>query len=365
MTTAQPILPIAGVPDVAPTASATEGPPLAPPRGPLSAAVRAVLAAEREVETLAELATPDVAGQVDPYGEDLQLALYLCYELHYRGFAGVDPELEWAPELLALRRAMERPFLAALRADVAGGDDVDAELSPLLVEPVDGWGPSYHLAERGEAGQVAEYVAHRSLYHLKEADPQAWIIPRLEGQAKSSMVTVAHDEYGAGRGERLHARLFADMMVELGLDAGYGAYLHVAPAATLATVNLMSLFGLHRSLRGALIGQFASVEITSSPGSRRVARAMERLDCAAGMAFYLEHVEADAVHEQVVRRGIIADLLDREPSLAPDVVFGLQAATVVEDRLADQLLGAWEAGRSSLLAPLPEAVLPSGVAVPA
>ena len=24
----------------------------------------------------------------DPYGLDLQLALYMCYELHYRGFAG-------------------------------------------------------------------------------------------------------------------------------------------------------------------------------------------------------------------------------------------------------------------------------------
>lgn len=29
--------------------------------------------------------------------DDLQLALYLCYELHYRGFAGVDPAWEWSP----------------------------------------------------------------------------------------------------------------------------------------------------------------------------------------------------------------------------------------------------------------------------
>ncbi len=164
--------------------------------------------------------------------------------------------------------------------------------------------------------------------------------------------SVAHDEYGAGRAERLHARLFADMMVELGLDASYGAYLEVSPAATLATVNLMSMFGLHRALRGALIGQFAMVEITSSPGSRRLARALARLGCEAGVAFYEEHVEADAVHEQLVRRGIVADLLAREPELAADVVFGLRAATLVEDRLADQLLGAWDAGRSSLLAPL-------------
>ena len=33
----------------------------------------------------------------DPYGLDLQLALYMCYELHYRGFSGVDPTWEWNP----------------------------------------------------------------------------------------------------------------------------------------------------------------------------------------------------------------------------------------------------------------------------
>ncbi len=337
---------------LAPPARRTASPPgprLPTPRGPLSAAVHGVLAGHRGPETLLDLASGPTPGTSDPYGDDLQLALYTCYELHYRSFAGVDPELEWAPELLALRRAMERPFLAALRAEVPRGADVESELDSLLVEPIDGWGPSYFLAERGERSHVEEYVALRSLYHLKEADPQAWVIPRLEGQAKASMATVEHDEYGAGRGDRLHARLFADMMVELGLDASYGAYLEVAPAPVLATVNLMSLLGLHRALRGALIGQFAMVEITSSPGSRRLARAMERLEVGpASVAFYIEHVEADAVHEQLVRRGIIADLLAREPELASDVVFGLRASALLEDRLADHLLGAWGVGRSPL-----------------
>jgi hypothetical protein len=34
----------------------------------------------------------DVDG-ADHYGLDLQLALYACYELHYRGFAGVSGSL--------------------------------------------------------------------------------------------------------------------------------------------------------------------------------------------------------------------------------------------------------------------------------
>ena len=53
-------------------------------------------------------------GEIDPFGSDLQLALTVCYELHYRGFAGVDPEWEWHPDLLRLRSGMERTLLSAL-----------------------------------------------------------------------------------------------------------------------------------------------------------------------------------------------------------------------------------------------------------
>jgi len=289
----------------------------------------------------------------DPWGDDLQLALYLCYELHYRSFDGVDDNLEWDPDLLRFRAALEQPFLAALRSAVDGGDDVDAALAALLVTPSSGTGPSWHLLERGDRDQLREYVAHRSLYHLKEADPQAWVIPRLDGQAKASFVTVEHDEYGAGRAERLHARMFAGMMVALDLDPGYGGYLDVTPAVTLAMVNAMSLFGLHRGLRGALIGQFASVEITSSPGSARLAKAVERLN-GDGAEFYVEHIEADAVHEQLVRGGVVAGLLATNPELAADIVFGIQVDALLEDRFGDHLLAAWTAGQSSLLAALPD-----------
>ncbi|WP_179756155.1 iron-containing redox enzyme family protein [Kineococcus aurantiacus] len=325
-----------------------DGPALPRPRGPLSAAVLTRLRG-------GALPAVDVAG-ADPWGEDLQLALYTCYELHYRGFAGVEDDLEWDPALLALRGELEAPFLAALRSVVAGGDDLDGEVANLLVADDGAGGVSHHLREQGERWQFREYIALRSVYHLKEADPQAWVIPRLDGAAKAALVTVEHDEYGAGRGERMHARLFADMMLELGLTDAYGAYLDQAPAAVLAEVNLMSLFGLHRSLRGALVGQFAVVELTSSPGSKRLVDAAQRLGCGpATEHFYAEHVEADAVHEQVVRHGIIAPLVAQDPAMAADVVFGVQAALALDERLGQHLLASWAQGRSALVGAPPAA----------
>ncbi|MCE0762892.1 iron-containing redox enzyme family protein [Pseudonocardia kujensis] len=322
-------------------------PQLPTPRGPLSGAVVDALRG-------GPLRAVDVAGAA-PYGDDLQLALHCCYELHYRGFAGVDAEREWDPELLGLRRDLERVFLAALRADVEPGDDVPAEVDALLVEPVGPGvrGVSHHLQREGTLAQLREYVAHRSIYHLKEADPQAWAIPRLSGAAKAGLVTVEHDEYGSGRPERMHALLFAEMMTELGLSDAYGAYVEHVPGETLAEVNLMSLCGLHRSLRGASVGQFAMVELTSSPGSERLVRGMRRLGCGpAAIRFYDEHVEADAVHEQVVRRGVLAPLLEAEPELAADVVFGIRASLFLGERLGERLLGCWDRGETSLRMPL-------------
>ncbi|MEU8915566.1 iron-containing redox enzyme family protein [Streptomyces nigrescens] len=290
-----------------------------------------------------------------PYGADLQLALYVLYELHYQGFDGVDDDREWAPALLSVRRYLEELFLLALRTDVPALGAQEA-MAGLLTEPAtdDGSSVSHYLKREGRLWQLREYAALRSLYHLKEADPHAWVLPRLRGRAKAGMAAIEFDEFGAGRAEDIHAQLFADLMADLSLETAYGHYVDLAPAETLAIVNLMSLLGLHRSLRGALIGHFATVEVTSSPGSRRLAEAMRRTGAGpAAERFYDEHVEADAVHEQVVRTEVVDGLLKDEPDLEPDVAFGIGATTLLDGRLAGYLLAAWREDRSALPAPLP------------
>jgi YbdK family carboxylate-amine ligase len=324
-------------------------PSLPRPRGPLSTRVVEALAGTQCA------AIPDIppAAIESPYDDDPQLALYTCYELHYRSFAGVDERWEWEPQLLALRNALENAFLEGLRRDVPGRGEVAAALDPLLVEPVDAAGVSHHLRDAGQLGELREFIAMRSLYHLKEADPHAWVIPRLQGQAKASLVGIEYDEFGAGSAARAHSQLFADLMIGLDLEPEYGHYLDVAPAQMLATVNLMSMLGLHRSLRGALVGHFAAAEITTAPSARRMAQAMERLAVPDSCkVFYTEHIEADAVHEQVMRHDVIGDLLRREPELAPDVIFGVEATSLLEDRLTDHVMGAWSAGRSALSGPI-------------
>jgi hypothetical protein len=118
--------------------------------GPLSSTVLDLLACRPPQRSFTPVAVP--VGEADPYGLDLHLALYVCYELHYRGFAGVDPRWEWNPVLLAVRAQLEEIFLDAVRSDVGDTDaaeHADAEMDALCVEPVDGTGPSYYLRDQG------------------------------------------------------------------------------------------------------------------------------------------------------------------------------------------------------------------------
>jgi hypothetical protein len=320
---------------------------------------RSALLLERLTDALHALPSPDFEPVADPLAdEDLHLALYLCYELHYRGLPGVDERWEWEPSLLALRREWEGAFEDALTSaigpphDDATAAEMDLALRAIL-EGDDGPSLSSHLERNGTLEQVLEFVVHRSAYQLKEADPHSWAIPRLSGPPKAALVEVQADEYGGGRPDRVHAELFAVTMEELGLDRAYGAYLDHLPGVTLATVNLMSLLGLHRRWRGAIAGHLAAFEMTSSIPNRRYGNALRRLGFGPRATdFFDEHVEADAVHENVAAVDLAGGLARQDPALTGSVLWGARALVDVEARWSRHLLAAWEDGRSSLLVPL-------------
>jgi hypothetical protein len=290
-------------------------------------------------------------------GDDSALCLYVLYELHYRSFSEVDEAWEWHPELLRLRGELEEAFLRRVVEEAGPPEatepaDVPGRLRALL-DADDGPSVSRHLASHGTLGEFLEFVAHRSAYHLKEADPFSWALPRLDGRTKAALVEIQADEYGGGSEGRMHASLFRQTMEAVGLDARYGAYLDHLPGPTLATVNLMSLFGLHRRWRGACVGHLAVTEMTSTEPNRRYGNALRRLGFGpTATEFYDEHVEADAVHEQIAAHDLAGSLALEGPEMAGDILFGGRALLALDRLVGAHQLDAWRAGRSSLRRPL-------------
>jgi hypothetical protein len=106
-------------------------------------------------------ATPD---------EDLQLALWLTYEQHYRGLAGVDDGWEWHPDLLWACRRWENQFLDGLRHHVPGTFEADdgpartgvVETLSALAAAEDKRSLSKFLMREASSAQFAEFLVHRS-----------------------------------------------------------------------------------------------------------------------------------------------------------------------------------------------------------
>jgi Iron-containing redox enzyme len=297
----------------------------------------------------------------DPLGDDdLQLALYVCYELHYADIQHVSPRWEWAPSLLRLRAALEAQTEEAVWELVqpATAEDVTnvGESLHRIIAEDDGPPLSRFIETQGTLGQMREHIVHRSAYQLKEADPHTWAIPRLSAVPKAALLEIQADEYGGGSHERMHSALFAQTMSALELDPSYGAYLGMVPGITLATVNLMSRFGLHRRLRGALVGHLSGLEMTSSIPNRRYGNALRRLGYGPeATRFYDEHVQADAVHETIAAWDLAGGLARAEPEMAADILFGARALLAVENRWAQHLIDHWTLEVTSLLAPLDSA----------
>jgi hypothetical protein len=291
-------------------------------------------------------------------GEDLQLALYVCHELAYRGFDEVDEAWEVEPSLVRLRGALERAFERTLREAIGPEPEPpppeDMDIALRAIADADDAPPLSRYVERDATlDEVREFVIHRSAYQLKESDPHAWALPRLSGKPKAALVEILYDEYGGGDAARVHAQLFADAMEALGLDPTYGAYLDRIPGVTLATNNLMSLFGTQRRWRGAICGHLALFEMTSSVPNRRYAEGLRRLGLGPqATKFFDEHVVADAVHENIAAVDLAGGLARAEPQVAADVLWGARALVFVEANWARHLMRSWERGESSLRAPV-------------
>jgi hypothetical protein len=246
-------------------------------------------------------------------------------------------------------------MLERLREE-AGVDEAPGDVAQALLQMVgEGGGRSLsrYLAGPGTVGQMREFAVHRSAYQLKEADPHTWAIPRLTGKVKAAMVEIQADEYGAGVERDMHQNLFALTMNALDLDTRYGAYLDVLPATTLAPVNIISFFGLHRRWRAALVGHLALFEMTSVEPMGRYSQALRRMGFGSAARHFFEvHVVADAHHERVAAFDLAGGLAAQDPRLSADILFGARCAGMVEGRFTEAVLDAWERGESSLRRPL-------------
>src|SRR3954470_3027822 len=115
-------------------------------RGSLSAALIEMLNGDGAARA-ARLAPDD--------DEDLHLTLFVCYELAYRGWDGVDDRWEWDGGLLHLRAAAERRFEGALHQPGGAPSPVEPRTVPARLR---------ELAEQDSGPSLSGYLRGRATY---------------------------------------------------------------------------------------------------------------------------------------------------------------------------------------------------------
>ena len=319
--------------------------------------------------------------------DDVQCSLFVLYASFYGSVDSFRPELEWNVDLLHTRQVLEDAFERELRLRVEqpmmlheqrandthrgtrdGGSASSGPGTPrtsdepapftaadvartlfALTEADTGPSLARYFARHATESQAREFLMHKSVYTLREADPHSWAIPRLTGGPKAALVEIQSDEYGGGRRDRVHAELYARALTGAGLSAQYGAYFDRVPAITLASQNQMSMFGLNRRLLGAVVGHLAAFEMTSSIPNRQYADGFRRLGMGIDVTEYFdEHVEADAVHEQIAAHNLAGQLAVDQPDLLADILFGAAACLTIDGWMAQHIRTSWEREESSL-----------------
>src|ERR1700689_1905534 len=293
--------------------------PLLPwPRGPLSATV--VSALQRQPGTLG--ATPPLTNLDALSDDDFQLALYLCYEMNYRGLA--KAEWEWDPGLLNFRTELERVFEERLREEIGQlpsrlFHDVVADFEELVSDSTSSSLGTY-LSQSGTIDQFREFCVPRSAHQQRSFDTERPAALSRAEENELVKVLIPFDEWGTGEAGRVRASFLADVMTSLGLDPSYGSYVEILPGVTLATANLATMFALHPHWRAALVGQLSVAEMTSMESMERYRKALFRFGLRpVGRRFANADVVVDSRRPLFFRSQVVTGLLNPGRQLGGDL----------------------------------------------
>ncbi|MGV9245430.1 iron-containing redox enzyme family protein [Streptomyces sp. NPDC003710] len=211
------------------------------------------------------------------------------------------PDAAGYAELLALEAGWPRAEADAL-ADTAPafgslGDLLAALEQRLRGEENDPSPSERYLAEHATAAEFAYVAGQFAVDGLVESQSHLGVLPRLTHRARMAVMRVLIDEFGCGNEAREHARLYEQLMVELGLSTD--PFHHAARACeeTLAYVNLFHWLASRAPTPDYFLGAYAYFESSVLFGFRCYATACARLGIANGQ-YYDEHLHIDAFHSR-------------------------------------------------------------------
>ena len=147
---------------------------------------------------------------------------------------------------------------------------------------------------------------------LTEAQSFLPAVARLPIEPRMPVLRVLIDEFGCGRIERAHSRLYTDLLQELDLPTDVESHLPATSSEALAFVNLFYWVAARADSPSWFLGALAHLEASIVEGFGCFVAGCERLGVRSD-DYYREHVHIDAFHRREMRTALT--LLDHSGEL--------------------------------------------------
>lgn len=321
------------------------------PRGPITESLFKALT--RSPGALSVKVADRIIARDALFGDDAPLALFCLYELHNRGFRGVSDDWEWDPDCLELRRRLECAFVRQLRYEVflsygmtkVSAKDVAMELTA-LARTSNSQLLSF-IATDATSTHVEELAIHRSMFRGNEIESRVRAASQLCDHVTSSTRSGGVDDFGLDATVAVHAEMFRMALEATGIDGPHGTSLESVPSASLSSLNLVTMFALHRRWRAALVGYVALREMCLGSAGSYVT-GLERLGMRGVVDYCRAQHDAGELLDSICLDESVSGFVAAQPELSSDVIFGARSFELLEGAFITRLMTAWSDGRSSL-----------------
>lgn len=204
-----------------------------------------------------------------PEQRDL-LLLNLGWLPHSSKAAVVEFERQWIEDL---RRQVSLP-----PAPIHALDELKAVLAGLVGRSQQSPSPnSMFVAQDMSFEQFRTIIREYAIDGLTEATAMFAIVPRLRGTVQAAVMRILIDEFGCGNPQRVHAELYRQLLLELGLSDDLRDYLETVNEESLAFVNLYHYFTKRAPQVDLYLGALAYTEMIIPTSFTSFAAACQRL----------------------------------------------------------------------------------------
>ncbi|WP_053958392.1 iron-containing redox enzyme family protein [Sulfobacillus thermosulfidooxidans] len=266
--------------------------------------------------------------QGDPSAHrELHQTLAAIYSVHFATPLTKNVNNQWDPDIVRIQRRLEDAWEMYEQSRIP---HLDIPQDPrkfiawfkelVLSHPATDHALYHYLQDSATRTQVAHFFVQETTIDTRFDDLVALAQVGMDGPPKMELGQNYWDEMGNGNPALVHTTMFNQLLEELAVQPGDDI---PVLSEALACGNVLSFTILHRRNAWKGLGALGVLEMISPQRFRRLVKGFGRIGLSSrAQQYHALHVSIDARHGHGWLHRAIRPLIEQDPSIARDIVYG-------------------------------------------